>query len=198
MIRSLILPILGLFLPSLLLAQTFDYQTLKNLEARRSPIDTRANRLVTNTAPYLSVGAPILMLGVGFLEKNTDLKQKSLEIGVSVAATIVESYILKEAVNRPRPYVTHPDLTPLSSESSKSFPSGHTSAAFALATSLSLNYPKWYVIVPSFAWATATGYSRLYMGVHYPSDVLVGAALGAGTAWLTRKVNRKWFFKKKK
>jgi membrane-associated phospholipid phosphatase len=179
-------------------AQNIDYQTLKNIEIRRTPIDTRANKFVTNTAPYLSVGGPILMFGIGYFGKNEDLKKRSVEIGLSVAATVVETYALKEIINRPRPYVTHPDLHPLSNESSKSFPSGHTSAAFALATSLSINYPKWYVAVPAFAWASAVGYSRLYVGVHYPSDVLAGATLGAGTAWLTWYLNKKLLGKKGK
>jgi membrane-associated phospholipid phosphatase len=195
---KLILTACLLTITNLFFAQGFDYQTLKNLEARRSVIDTRANRFITNTSPYLSVGTPILMFGVGFLGKNEDLKQKSVEIGLSVAATIVETYALKEIFKRQRPYVTHLDLNPVSREDSYAFPSGHTSAAFALATSMSLNYPKWYVIVPSFAWASATGYSRMYMGVHYPTDVLAGAALGAGTAWLTWKVNKKWFKKQDK
>ncbi len=75
------------------------------------------------------------------------------------------------------------------------FPSGHTSLAFAIATSLSLKYPKWYVIAPSYVWACSVGYSRMNLGVHYPSDVLAGAVLGAGSAFLTYKLNE-WFWKK--
>jgi membrane-associated phospholipid phosphatase len=57
--------------------------------------------------------------------------------------------------------------------------------AFATATSLSLAYPKWYVIVPSFAYAGTVAYSRMHLGVHYPSDVAAGAVIGAGCAYLT-------------
>ena len=172
-------------------AQGFDYQTLKDIERHRTTAGNDVNLTVTNTAGPLSIGAPILLFGIGLLEKNDDLKQRSIEIGVAVAATVVETYALKYIVNRPRPYITYPDLQPLELESSRSFPSGHTSAAFALATALTLNYPKWYVAVPAFAWAGATGYSRLYLGVHYPTDVLAGAILGAGTAWLTWKINQR-------
>ncbi len=173
-------------------AQNADYQILKNISQRRSPADDGFNHFITHTAPYITVGGPILMYGIGLIEKDESLKKKSLEIGVVVAATVVETYALKYIVKRPRPYVTYPDINAVDTEGSPSFPSGHTSGAFALATSLSLNYPKWYVVVPSFAWAGLTGYSRMYLGVHYPTDVLAGAALGAGTAWLGWKVNKAW------
>ena len=68
-------------------------------------------------------------------------------------------------------------------------PSGHTSGAFATATALSLKYPEWYVIVPSYLWASSVGLSRMHLGLHYPTDVLAGAVLGAGSAYLTYKVN---------
>src|ERR1039458_5126997 len=104
---------------------------------------------------------------------------------------------MKYAFNRPRPFVTYPLLiTKKSDAGSPSFPSGHSSCGFATATSLSLAYPKLYVIAPSFLWASAVGYSRMELGVHYPSDVLAGAIVGAGSSWLMWKVN-KWMGKKK-
>ena len=196
-LRYLIIFLFSFFI-IILQAQNADYQILKNISKHRSPADDGFNHFISNTAGYISVGTPILMYGIGLIEHDKDLQNKSLEIGVTVAATIVETYALKYIIKRPRPYITYPDLSHLDTAGSPSFPSGHTSAAFALATSASLNYPKWYVIVPSFAWAGLTGYSRLYMGVHYPTDVLAGAALGAGTAWLTHCLNKKWRAKRKK
>ncbi|HEU4788615.1 MAG TPA: phosphatase PAP2 family protein, partial [Flavobacterium sp.] len=53
-----------------------------------------------------------------------------------------------------------------------------------------------YVIAPSFLWAGAVGYSRMYLGVHYPTDVLAGAIVGSGSAFLCYKLN-KWINKKR-
>lgn len=179
-------------------AQNFDYQTLKNIEAYRSDPDTKFYKFLSDADAPICIAAPILIISIGLLKHDKKLTEQGLEIGVAFAATVAETYLLKYAVNRDRPYVTHPDLNPLGSENSRSFPSGHTSSAFSIATSLSLNYPKWYVIVPAYAWASATGYSRMYLGVHYPTDVLTGAVLGSGTAWLTHVINKKWQAKREK
>ncbi len=173
-------------------AQSIDYQILKDLSKLQSPSDNKFNKFVSDAAAPLSIGAPLLIFGVGLIEKNKDLQEKGFQTGVAFAATLGGTYALKYLVNRPRPYITHPDLKNLTTEGSPSFPSGHTSSTFSIATSLSLNFRKWYVVVPAYTWAAATGYSRMYLNVHYPSDVLVGAVLGSGTAWLTWKINKKW------
>lgn len=102
---------------------------------------------------------------------------------------------LKHAVGRPRPYV-HRALASRSSHYSASreedaftsFPSGHAALSAALVTSWGLSHPKWYVWGPGSVWAVGVSLSRLYLGVHYPSDVLVGMTLGVGVAVLVHEL----------
>ena len=188
--KTILLSLLFLLNLTILPSQNIDYQILKDLNKYQSPSDNRFNQFISDAAAPLSIGTPLVMFGVGLIQKNEDLKSKGIQTGIAFALTLGETVALKYIVNRPRPYITHPDLKNLTTEESPSFPSGHSSSVFSIATSLSLNYPKWYVIVPAYMWAAATGYSRMYLNVHYPSDVLVGALLGSGTAWLTWKLNK--------
>ena len=102
---------------------------------------------------------------------------------------------MKRIIQRDRPFVTYSFIIKRDAGGGYSFPSGHTSAAFCTATSLSLLFPRWYVIAPSYLYASAVGYARMYQGVHYPTDVLAGAIVGAGCAWLSFKAEA-WMEKK--
>lgn len=117
----------------------------------------------------------------------------AIYIGTSVIEAVGITYAAKHIIGRDRPFVKYPDKihaygTP--DADSPSFPSGHTAAAFSLATSLSITYPKWYVIAPSAVWACGVGFARMNQGVHYPSDVVAGAAIGVGCAFVNVYVNR--------
>lgn len=104
---------------------------------------------------------------------------------------------LKSLVKRERPRSVHPWLIDRSHYPGGgeldpySWPSGHATMAAAIATTLSLQYPEWYVVAPLVGWTAAVGGSRVWLGVHYPSDVLTGWALGAGTAFLVHHIRNK-------
>jgi undecaprenyl-diphosphatase len=84
---------------------------------------------------------------------------------------------LKRVFERPRPYVPFPDPEPLVGTGlDYAFPSGHAATSFAGATVLSRAAPRLAPVF--FLLAAAVAWSRVYVGVHYPSDVLAGAVLG--------------------
>ena len=177
-------------------AQNADIELLRSINRSSSTGLRDYSKFVSNTTTAISVSAPLIMGIVGLIEKDDDLFKNAIYVGVSLGVDGIFTYSLKEIVKRPRPYVTYPnDIIPYSAESSLSFPSGHTSLAFATATALSLKYPKWYVIAPTYFWACSVGYSRMNLGMHYPSDVFAGAVLGSGSAYVTYLINN-WYWKK--
>jgi membrane-associated phospholipid phosphatase len=140
------------------------------------------------------LGVPVTIGIAGLIKHDDKLINIAYQIVVADAINLGATYGLKYSINRDRPYLTYPDIINKSIEGSPSFPSGHTSTAFATATSLSLAFPKWYVIAPSYLWAGTVAYSRLHLGMHYPGDVLGGMITGAGSAFLSNKLN-KWINK---
>lgn len=119
-------------------------------------------------------------------------KKEPYIIAASMVASSALTIGLKYGVNRTRPFVTYPDIQQRDPHAGPySFPSGHTSSAFALATSLTFCYQKWYVALPAFAWAVTVGYSRMRLGVHFPTDVLAGAIIGAGCGAASYYISRK-------
>jgi membrane-associated phospholipid phosphatase len=177
-------------------AQNIDIDILRNINLNRNTNLDGAFRGISNSVTPLVIGTPVLLFSIGMVKKDSVLTRKSLYIGASVVTSAIITSILKYGINRTRPFITYPDIEKAAPAGSPSFPSGHTSDAFALATSLSLAFPKWYIIAPSFAWAGAVGYSRMDLGVHYPSDVLMGAVIGVGSAYLCYK-GKQWLLKRK-
>jgi undecaprenyl-diphosphatase len=100
----------------------------------------------------------------------------------SFAVELVAYKVIKEAVRRPRPFQKVKGIVNLvAPQDVFSFPSGHTAGAFVAATLIIGCYP--VILVPAFLWALLVGFSRVYLGVHYPTDVLSGACLGLMGAW---------------
>ena len=178
-------------------SQNIDIRILRNINIDRNEHLDGTFTTITNSVGPVGLAAPILVFGTGLIEKDKTLQQKGIVMGASFVVATAITTSMKYAFNRQRPYLTYHDLQNITSENSPSFPSAHTSYAFSTATSLSIAFQKWYVIAPSYAYATAVGYSRMHLGVHYPSDVLAGAIVGAGSAFLCYKA-QKWINHKKR
>jgi undecaprenyl-diphosphatase len=97
-------------------------------------------------------------------------------VGLTTLAADSVSFLLKDAVHRPRPFVAHPEIHPLYAVHSSSFPAGHAATAFAGATVVAFLAPRAAPVL--FLVAALIGYSRVYVGDHYPTDVLAGAVIG--------------------
>lgn len=114
--------------------------------------------------------------------------------GMGMCASLGIEYLLCNRLMKPigarvRPYLKNPEVNLLVSEPwGESFPSGHTGACFAEASSLVFNHS--WAAVPSTALSVVTGFSRMYLYVHYLSDVLGGAGVGIISGYLgTRLAN---------
>jgi membrane-associated phospholipid phosphatase len=179
-----------------LIAQNIDIDILKNINLNRNRKLDNTFIVISQSITPVSIGVPLGVYCAGLIKHDSVLKNKAATIAASLLVSGAITFGLKYAVHRPRPFVTYPFIEKRAIAGSLSFPSGHTSDAFATATSLSLAFPKWYVIAPSFLWACSVGYSRMDLGVHYPSDVLAGAIIGAGSSFLCYRAN-KWLHNRK-
>ena len=122
--------------------------------------------------------------------------KKTRKIGVMALAALagsvlIDNVILKNVVARTRPYEVIGGLTSLIGiQKDFSFPSGHTCASFACALVLYRILPKKYG-VPAVILASLIAFSRLYVGVHYPTDVLGGMFVGIFSSCLVLWIGKK-------
>jgi membrane-associated phospholipid phosphatase len=170
--------------------QQFDDRVVISLAENRTPEQTGVMLFLTKTYKYVDVGVPAALLVGGIAGNDKQMRQNSLYVASSTAISYGLTLLLKHLVKRRRPFVQNINIVPVYRAGSTSFPSGHASSTFATATALSSAYPKWYVIAPAFIWAGSVSYSRMYLGVHYPTDVMSGAILGTGTALLLQPLKR--------
>jgi len=101
----------------------------------------------------------------------------------TVFAALGTSYLVEEVIKpvakRKRPFAGRDIVVVGIKPEDASFPSGHTASSFAAATAVSSLYPKAGPL--AFVLATLVGISRVHLGHHFPSDVLIGSVIGVGT-----------------
>jgi membrane-associated phospholipid phosphatase len=159
----------------------------------RNP-DSHVWMQTSNSVYFAPLSIAATQMAYGIITKNKRARNKSCELLMSIGLGTLISQNMKVAVNRTRPQDKYPnEIFSLSPTHTKSFPSGHTAMAFATATTLTLQYKKWYVAAPAYAWALGVSYSRMYEGKHYPTDILAGAVIGTGSGFLCHWLSKKLF-----
>ena len=115
-------------------------------------------------------------------------RKAGFTIGLAlILCLLIGNLTLKPLIARPRPYTYFPEMTLLIAPLADfSFPSGHTFASFASSTALYLHHKK--LGSAAFVLAAIIAFTRLYLYVHFPSDVLAGMILGIACGWIAYKV----------
>lgn len=147
-------------------------------------INAKMYNALTKISRYLSKtgDGPLYLVIIGLLYWHSGIESPCLK--AVLLAFLIERpvyFVLKNSLKRNRPEAAlinfHSIITP---SDQFSFPSGHTSAAFMMATLIGYYFPP--LIIPLYCWATLIGCSRIVLGVHFPTDILVGVLLGFSTA----------------
>ncbi len=123
--------------------------------------------------------------------------KKTRRVGVAALLALLIGYLitnltLKPLVSRPRPWIDVEGLIHLLGESAyRSFPSGHSTSAFAFAFAVRYGTEKKWLKWVAMIVAILMGLSRLYVGVHYPTDILGGVLVGWFSGWFAWQLCRK-------
>ena len=142
MMRNRILTFLFLLISTSVFAQNIDIRILRSVY---SPHDLKSDqfmKFVSSSNNGMVLGIPITVGIVGLIKHDEKWINSACQIVVANAINLGATYTLKYTINRDRPFSTYPDIRNKVNETSPSFPSGHTSSAFATATSLSLAFPE--------------------------------------------------------
>ena len=136
----------------------------------------------------LGGGELYFVLGILLLfSRKKEIKTLGIILLAGLAVSFYITAFLKILIARPRPYVSLTNVILLGpAEKSYSFPSSHAVSAFIIASILSSHFKKYALF---YALAAVIAFSRVYMGVHYPSDVIGGAVLGTLTGYLLVRIS---------
>lgn len=154
-------------------------------ESVRNPVLDRVMQFVTSLgdAGFLAILVCIVLLCIKKYRRAGAAAALSLSLDF-----LVVNLILKNLVARIRPYDMLEELLLITKRPSDlSFPSGHAGACFAVASVLFLCLPR-RLGIPALVTAGLISFSRLYVGAHYPTDVLGGMLVGCVTGWIAYRL----------
>jgi membrane-associated phospholipid phosphatase len=167
-----------------------DITILNWLHNHLIPHSIQVLQAISNSTTFISIALAFFVLMVSIFTRSKLILKQFLVLAFVLILVAIVSQGLKAIIYRERPFVTHPYIEKLSDAGSSSFPSGHTLEAFAMATALSLIFSRKKIVITAYLWAMLVAYSRMALGVHYPSDVLAGIFIGTFIGWIVP-----WIFK---
>lgn len=173
-------------------AQNLDLKILKSLNKNEYPV---WDNIMWGFSASVYPAMPLTVAGIwthGQIRKDPVLTRSAYKSAFCIGFATLTSTAIKFSVNRKRPKAKYPnDIIERDRSGKYSFPSGHTTAAFATATALSFSYNyRWQVAIPAYTYAAIVGYSRMRLGMHFGTDVLGGIVVGIGAGILTWKLDK--------
>ncbi len=161
----------------------FDFAILDWIAAHlQNPVFDAISVVLSVLGDY---AAPWLLLAAVLLWMPKYRKWAVVMLIALALEVVCTDVLLKAIVARPRPFLLNPDVTLIvSPPGSFSFPSGHSGSCFACAVTLCFSKKK-RLWIPALSLALLTALSRIYLYVHYPSDVIAGVILGTLCALVT-------------
>jgi undecaprenyl-diphosphatase len=138
--------------------------------------------LYSNASQMLFAGVLVALFALLPGAARHGARRVAVAAAASTAVALVVGAVLSHLVDRARPFVADPGGIHMFGRhaADAGFPSDHATASFAIATAILLRNRRWGAL--AMALATALAVTRVAIGVHYPSDVLAGAALGGAAA----------------
>ncbi|MCK9205144.1 MAG: phosphatase PAP2 family protein [Bacteroidales bacterium] len=174
---------------------TLDFALLYWLNHNFIPHSVPVLQLVSYTTTFISIAMVLIVLIISIVKRSKSIRKQFYILALVLILVALVSQGLKQIIFRERPFSAHPSIEKLSQGGGSSFPSGHSLEAFAIATSLSLLFKKKKIVIPLFIWAMLVAYSRMALGVHYPSDVvggiIIGILIGWSVQWAFNRFNSK-------
>lgn len=172
----------------------FDVNVFRAINNSRCGFSNKVIPVTDKSVLPLSIALPLGLSGISRINNNYYDENSGVLLLLSEITGTGVTYGIKQIFKRERPFVTLDKVyyNKYNSPTDRyAFPSGHTATAFSIATSLTLRYPdKPAIIAVSYLYAAIVGYGRIYLGVHYPSDVLGGMIIGSGSAALVYSLRK--------
>lgn len=136
-----------------------------------------------------------ILIGLALLISKKYRKVGFMVLGAIALGAILGEGILKNIIKRDRPFISIEGIDMLiKAPTSYSFPSGHTISSFSAAGVLSINFKNKSIYI--FTLAVLIGFSRIYLGVHFPIDIIAAIILGLSCSYISLFIGRKIPYKK--